>query len=43
MRLLKGTLEEKDQQVVRAGCQHPWPCLGKPAIVFHDRGKIFTS
>ncbi len=43
MRLLKGALEEKDQQVVRAGCQHPWPCLGKPAIVFHDRGKIFTS
>jgi Mu transposase, C-terminal len=43
MRLVKMTLEPKDQQVVRAGCQHAWPCFGKPAIVFHDRGKIFTS
>ncbi len=43
MRLVKGTLEPKDQQVVRAGCQHSWPCYGKPAIIFHDRGKIFTS
>jgi hypothetical protein len=43
MRLVKGALEAKDQQVVRAGCQHGWPCSGKPAIVFHDRGKIFTS
>jgi hypothetical protein len=43
MRLIKGTLEPKDQQVVRAGCQNAWPCYGKPAIVFHDRGKIFTS
>jgi hypothetical protein len=25
------------------GCEHPWPCYGKPAIIFHDRGKIFTS
>ncbi len=43
MRLVKGMLEPKDRQVVLAGCQHSWPCFGKPAIVFHDRGKIFTS
>ncbi len=43
MRLLKGALEPKDRLVAFAGCQHPWPCYGKPAIVFHDRGKIFTS
>jgi hypothetical protein len=43
MRLLKMTLEPKDRLVLQAGCQHPWPCTGKPAIVFHDRGKIFTS
>src|SRR4029453_4344262 len=43
MRLVKMALEPKEQQVVRAGCQHAWPCFGKPAIVFHDRGKIFTS
>ena len=24
-------------------CKHPWPCYGKPAVIFHDRGKIFTS
>jgi Mu transposase-like protein len=43
MRLLKQTLEPKDRLVGLAGCQHAWPCFGKPAIVFHDRGKIFTS
>jgi hypothetical protein len=43
MRLVKMALEPKDQQVMRAGCQHAWPCFGKPAIIFHDRGKIFTS
>jgi transposase len=43
MRLLRQALEPKDRLVLRAGCQHPWPCYGKPAIVFHDRGKIFTS
>ncbi len=43
MRLVKMALEPKDQQVARAGCQHAWPCYGKPAIIFHDRGKIFTS
>src|SRR5437660_12864882 len=42
-RLVKQTLEPKDRLVLLAGCQHPWPCSGKPAIVFHDRGKIFTS
>jgi hypothetical protein len=43
MRLIKGALESKDRLVLQAGCQHPWPCFGKPAVVFHDRGKIFTS
>jgi hypothetical protein len=43
MRLVRMTLEPKDELVVRAGCQHTWPCFGKPAIIFHDRGKIFTS
>src|SRR5436189_2315402 len=43
MRLVKGTLEPKDRLVVQAGCQHPWPCTGKPSVIFHDRGKIFTS
>src|SRR5205807_9114163 len=43
MRLLKQTLEPKDHLVGLTGCQHAWPCFGKPAIVFHDRGKIFTS
>src|SRR6266480_3090271 len=43
MRLVKQALEPKDRLVLQAGCQHPWPCSGKPAIVFHDRGKIFPS
>ena len=43
MRLIKGALEPKDRLVLQAGCQHAWPCSGKPAVVFHDRGKIFTS
>jgi len=43
MRLVKMALEPKEPQVLRAGCQHAWPCFGKPAIIFHDRGKIFTS
>jgi hypothetical protein len=43
MRLVKQALEPKDRLVLASGCQHPWPCSGKPAIVFHDRGKIFTS
>jgi transposase-like protein len=43
MRLVKMALEPKDRVVLQAGCQHPWPCFGKPAVIFHDRGKIFTS
>jgi hypothetical protein len=43
MRLVKGMLEPKDRLVLQTGCQHPWPCYGKPAVIFHDRGKIFTS
>ena len=43
MRLVKQSLEGKDRLVLQAGCSHPWPCFGKPAIIFHDRGKIFTS
>ncbi len=43
MRLIKGALEPKDRLVLHAGCQHDWPCYGKPATIFHDRGKIFTS
>jgi len=43
MRLLKMALEPKDRLVLQAGCQHSWPCSGKPAIIFHDRGKIFRS
>jgi transposase len=43
MRLVKQSLERKDHLVTRSGCEHSWPCFGKPAIIFHDRGKIFTS
>ena len=43
MRLVKLSLERKDHLVGRASCEHSWPCSGKPAIIFHDRGKIFTS
>lgn len=43
MRLLKQALEPKDELVIRYGCKHSWPCTGKPAVIFHDRGKIFTS
>jgi Mu transposase, C-terminal len=43
MRLVKLSLERKEHLVSLAGCEHSWPCFGKPAIVFHDRGKIFTS
>jgi Mu transposase, C-terminal len=43
MRLVKQTLEPKDHLVGLAGCQYAWPCSGKHALVFHDRGKIFTS
>jgi hypothetical protein len=43
MRLIKQALEPKDRLVALYGCQHTWPCYGKPAVIFHDRGKIFTS
>jgi hypothetical protein len=43
MRLVKMSLEPKDDVVRRYECKHPWPCFGKPAVIFHDRGKIFTS
>jgi transposase len=43
MRLVKVSLERKEQLVGITGCEHAWPCFGKPAIIFHDRGKIFTS
>src|SRR5258708_38191599 len=42
MRLIKQSLEPKDRLVALYECQHPWPCYGKPAVIFHDRGKIFT-
>jgi transposase len=43
MRLVKVCMERKDHLVGINGCEHTWPCFGKPAIIFHDRGKIFTS
>jgi hypothetical protein len=43
MRLIKQTLEPKDRLVALYECKHRWPCYGKPAVIFHDRGKIFTS
>lgn len=43
MRLVKQSLEPKDRLVTLYDCTHPWPCFGKPAVIFHDRGKIFTS
>jgi hypothetical protein len=43
MRLVKQCLEQKDRLTMLYECKHPWPCSGKPAVIFHDRGKIFTS
>jgi Mu transposase-like protein len=43
MRLVKQSLEPKDRLVALYECTHRWPCYGKPAVIFHDRGKIFTS
>ena len=43
MRLLKQSLEPKDRLTILYECEHPWPCFGKPAVIFHDRCKIFTS
>lgn len=43
MRLVKMALEPKDRLTILYECQHSWPCFGKPMVIFHDRGKIFTS
>jgi transposase len=43
MRLVKMSLEAKERLTTLYECKHPWPCYGKPAVIFHDRGKIFTS
>ncbi len=43
MRLVKMAIEPKDRITALYECQHSWPCFGKPAVIFHDRGKIFTS
>jgi hypothetical protein len=43
MRLVKQSLEPKDRLTALYECKHPWPCYGKPSVIFHDRGKIFTS
>ena len=43
MRLVKQAMEKKDDLVKRYDCKHSWPCFGKPTVIFHDRGKIFTS
>jgi transposase len=43
MRLVKMALEPKDRITTLYECHHRWPCFGKPAVIFHDRGKIFTS
>ena len=43
MRLVTQALEPNEHLVGLAGCQHAWPCVGKLAIILHDRGKIVTS
>ncbi|HET8852724.1 MAG TPA: Mu transposase C-terminal domain-containing protein, partial [Ktedonobacteraceae bacterium] len=43
MRLVKMAMEPKERWTTLYDCHHPWPCSGKPAVIFHDRGKIFTS
>ncbi len=43
MRLVKQAIEPKDRITALYDCKHSWPCSGKPAVIFHDRGKIFTS
>ncbi len=43
MRLVKQALEPKDRLTMLYECTHPWPCYGKPTVIFHDRGNIFTS
>ena len=36
-------MERKDDLIGINGSKQSWPCFGKPAIVFYDQGKIFTS
>jgi len=43
MRLVKQAIEPKDRLTTLYDCTYPWPCYGKPTVIFHDRGKIFTS
>ncbi len=43
MRLIKQSLEPKERLTTLYNCTHAWPCFGKPTVVFHDRGNIFTS
>src|SRR5262249_6184652 len=43
LRLVKHSLEGEERVVLQAGCAPPWPCVGKPAMICHDRGKLFTS
>jgi hypothetical protein len=43
MRLVKMSLEPKDRITALYECHHRWPCSGKPAVIFPDRGNIFTS
>jgi hypothetical protein len=43
MRLIKQAIEPKDELVRLYQCKNLWPCFGKPAVIFHDRGNIFTS
>ena len=43
MRLVKQAIEPKDAVVALYRCVQDWPCHGKPALILHDRGAIFTS
>ena len=43
LRLGKQALEPKDRLTMLYQCQHPWPCYGKPTVLLHDRGNLFTS
>jgi hypothetical protein len=43
MRLVKMSLEPKDRITALYQCHQSFPCSGKPAVIFHDRGKIFTG
>src|SRR5204863_10088342 len=43
MRLVKVCMERKARLVGINGCEHSWPCFGKPAMIFPARGKILPS